>query len=335
MLSTEELEEQLVGAISRSAGGTSFCATLSGGVDSTLLAAVAKKSGLEPDLVAYTAVTGAGDDLRYAEGAAAQLGLALRKVEIPTGNAALDLFDELSEKAGEPLDLVGNSIGFAAIARAALNDGFDAVLTGQGAGAAVAGNPTALPTWISECEKLGRQDLIDNMVRVYGSGTVNSAKRKTNRFSSIGDAIIHYSQVEPIKWFGQPDVVARAVGLKALSPYLDKDLCALFAQQPVEWFSRDGWLKSPLRRLLATYVDHGIAYRKDQQGLRWPKRSGLAGCEPRMRRKIAGAGVLSRMSPIERMAFHLGLTRTGQLARLYKIATKRTLEVRGEQPRAS
>jgi len=326
VLSTEELEDGLVAALSAHVEGKRVCATLSGGVDSTLLVALAKTHGICKDLVAYTAVTGSGDDEAYAERAARQLGVELRHVPVPVGHAALDLFDGLSEKAGEPLALVGNSIGLAAIALTARNEGFDAVLTGHGAELAIPGGQTMLPVWLQECERQARYDLIENVVRVTGAAKVRRARRVKHRFSSLGEAIIHFTQVRQAnKWIGQKDVVARATDVEAISPFLDRGLCSELAGQPVEWFCPDGWLQSPLRRLLERYVDKEIAYREDRQGLRWPKQTSLAGCKARMRRKIAASGMIEKAPLSERMAFALGLARTGQLARLYEGATAHEL----------
>jgi asparagine synthetase B (glutamine-hydrolysing) len=329
MLSTDELEDKLVATLSAHVEGKTLCATLSGGVDSTLLVALAKAHSITRDLVAYTAVTGAGEDEAYAERAARQLGIELRRVPVPVGHAALDLFDTLSEKAAEPLALVGNSIGLAAIALAARNDGFDALLTGHGAELAIPGGQTMLPFWLQECERQTRYDLIENVVRVNGAAKIRSARRVQRRFSSLGEAILHFTQVPKAnKWIDQKDVVARATGVEAVSPFLDRGLCREFAAQPVEWFCPDGWLQSPLRRLLEKYVDREITFREARQGLRWSRQTGLAGCRARMRRKIVASGIMKKAPLSERAAFAFDLARTGQLARWYEIATARELSER-------
>ncbi len=84
-LEPKEIEELLCTEIQKSLQqheGKRVCFALSGGVDSTLLVALAKHQQLTSEITCYTADTGSGKDLSHAKAAAEALGIKLVIVKI-------------------------------------------------------------------------------------------------------------------------------------------------------------------------------------------------------------------------------------------------------------
>lgn len=332
-LDSNALEHLLASTIHKLTENKQVCFALSGGVDSTLLAAIATRQGFTQNLVAYTAVSHAGADLDYALEAASILGIEIRRVSIPIGNTALDFYDEMSTRAGASLALVGNSIGFAAVCAAAKADGFEAIVDGTGAEQMTGGNNRIIVDWLALAEDAGLDDLISIFVARNGRSLVKMARKHPVRFDSMAAAIEHdLTRSKFTEWRDHHMVTACATNIQIISPFLSEQVQCL-AHQPLEWYCPDGWLKSPLRKLLAIYVGDKIAYRKDNQGLRWPKSHALRECRARMRLTIMEHEALCEAAPSERVAFALRIETIGCLARLYREATmKRLGESRSASP---
>ena len=326
MLDTLQLQDVIVSSMATNVCPGRACFALSGGVDSTLLTAIAAKTNQFDDVIAYTAVTGSGSDLPYAVRAADALGIELRRVKVPTGLDALDFYDEMSGRAGAPLSLVGNSIGFAAVCAAAKADGFDTIVDGTGAEQVTAGNHRIIVDWLALAEVAGCDNLVETFVQRNGEQFLKQARRQGMRFATMADAIEQDLTASRFTyWRDHHTVTQRAVGIKIVSPFLAPE-CDVLKHQPLEWYCPDGWLKSPLRKLLALHTNESIAYRKDNQGLRWPIKSNLTGCRRRMRQTIAATGVLRELSLQHWLEFKVGITSTGRLTRLYKEATAHRLK---------
>ena len=320
-LSCDDLDQLIVRAISNSISGKRTCFALSGGVDSTLLTSVASRHKLVEPAVAYTAVTNAGNDLEYALHAASILGIEVRQVIVPTGSDALDFYDDMSSRAKVPLSLVGNSIGFAAVCAAAKADGFDAIVDGTGAEQMTAGNSRIILNWLALAKDAGRQDLIQKFAARNGWSLIKKAEINPSEFANISQAIEYdLRQSKFIFWKRHHILTERATEIEIISPFLSKELSVL-ACQNLDWYCDDGWLKSPLRKILATHTDEVIAYRGDKQGLRWKKQNTLSGCRERMRQTIKQYDG-TRSAPVwERLAFVAGISSIGSMARMYEAAT--------------
>jgi asparagine synthetase B (glutamine-hydrolysing) len=328
VLESANLDTLVATALRRRITAKNVCFALSGGVDSTLLTAIAATRQLVQPLVAYTAVTDAGADLGYAEQAADILGIELRRVEVPNGAVALDFYDDMSTRAGAALSLVGNSIGFAAICTAAKADGFDAIVDGTGAEQMTAGNKRIIKDWLALAEAAGHDDLVSAFVERNGASLLKQARRQGVRFATMAEAIDHeLTDGQFTYWRSHHPLTQRATGIEIISPFLGSELEKL-KYQPLEWYCPDGWMKSPLRRLLATHVGDAVAYRQDKQGLRWPRKSSLASCHQRMRDVIAESDVIRFASWRHRLAFRLNAASTSRLSRLYEEATAQRVKKR-------
>jgi len=226
----------------------------------------------------------------------------------------------MSAKAGAPLSLVGNSIGFAAIAAAARADGFDAIVDGTGAEQMTAGNQRIMTDWLALAEAAGRHDLVKAFVERNGKRLLRHARRQGVRFATIADAIEHdLTNSKFTFWRSHHPLTARATGIEIISPFLGPELAEL-KRQPLEWYCPDGWIKSPLRKLLAKHVGDAVAYRQDKQGLRWPMKRALVGCRVRMRDTITKYGGIASASRRNRLAFIMRAESVGVRARLYEAA---------------
>ncbi len=119
------------GVRSRLVADAPLCVLISGGLDSSLVLAMAK--AVKPDVVAYTAVLDAASpDLKAARRLCAELGVPLSEVMIPTPDAAAleaaALAIEIPSKA--QVEIAALCIP---LARAIGSDGFKACLSGEAA----------------------------------------------------------------------------------------------------------------------------------------------------------------------------------------------------------
>ena len=91
-------------------------------------------------------------------------------------------------KASEPLELVGNSIGFAAICDAAKKDGFDAIIDGTGAEQMTGGNLRIASQWVSLALKAGLKDQVNKVGKRYN---IDLEKHRNSAFQSMSEIISH------------------------------------------------------------------------------------------------------------------------------------------------
>jgi asparagine synthetase B (glutamine-hydrolysing) len=103
---------------------------LSGGVDSTLLAAVGASMSNKP-IDCYTASTGYGKDLLYSKKAAKYMKALLFEVELNYDAKLLDYIEELTIEYGSPVPIWGNTVGSALIGDRVKRDGFDILINGS------------------------------------------------------------------------------------------------------------------------------------------------------------------------------------------------------------
>jgi len=319
MLTSDELEKLLVSVLSNSVTEKKTCVALSGGVDSTLLTTLLQVHKLIPDLVAYTAKTHEGNDLYYAQMAAKELGVELRVVEVPIGRQALDMHWDLSVSAGAALSLVGNSIGFAAICHHAKNDGFDCIVDGTGAEQISGGNGRLADDYLKLAYVAQRLDLVEQFE------TKNKRhKLKKNAVRKLVPSM--YEAIESdlqnpafLKWFNHHKITERATEIRIIMPFLNSSLEPL-KRQPLEFYYPNGWTKGQFRKILNRYLPEEIAYRTDNQGLRWPRKKALVGCKTIMRQRIKSSGVLGVAALSTRFVFKLGLIPFSSTIRLYEQA---------------
>ncbi|MEI7899701.1 MAG: asparagine synthase-related protein [bacterium] len=106
--------------------------SLSGGVDSSLLLAVAaqKKDSGKPDC--FTAGTPYGLDALFAVKAARYCQAALHQVDMAADSPSIDVAASLTRLHGGPVHITGSSVGYAFLCRQARQSGFAGVINGHG-----------------------------------------------------------------------------------------------------------------------------------------------------------------------------------------------------------
>jgi len=112
------------------AAGQNAVYMLSGGVDSTLLAAVGASITGEP-IHCYTASTGYGNDLLYSKKAAKYMKSTLSEVELNYDAELLDYIEGLTEEYGSPIQIWGNTVGSSLIGERVKQDGHNILINGS------------------------------------------------------------------------------------------------------------------------------------------------------------------------------------------------------------
>jgi len=247
---------------------------LSGGVDSTLLVALAKAHCLYEEIICYTAYTGKGNDLHYAKLAAKQLGVQLNIVTIPYDDDALAEQIKLSKASSTPISFTGNSIGFSKICDRAIVDGFDVIIDGTASDQIFAGTyKTHGVQWYhdalkhnmhSEAKHFKSRALKENLIN---EKTFNNVLGKKS-CSLSAYLYFQITQGALQTWLLQHRASAKANSIHIITPFLNKEV-AQYIWSPLEGFYQKGINKFVLRTILAKYVSKEIAWRVDNQGLRW------------------------------------------------------------------
>ncbi len=326
-LDTNEIGPQLCHCIGNLVDGRDVALAISGGIDSTLIASLYRQMNPDKKIVGFTADTGAGNDLLFASKVAEKLDIKLIKVSVPEDADALILHRAMTASSLSPMPLTGNAIGFAAICRTARSMGFDAILDGSGGDQFFGGNSHIHGRyWALDKRQEGHVDRVQHFLDWIDSN--NLVSTKNIKLMTEGKLTFDFTEkmyeettrAHAFQWIYQHCANAKAQGIDILMPFFDEKI-ANFILNDLDHFFIDGISKVPLRRLLERSVGREIAYRKDNQGLRWPVRRLLETCRPEIRQAIRNCSFGSSfLMPMESKLISNMMLGKGRFARLYGLA---------------
>lgn len=232
------IADQLRRSVARAvAGDETVGITLSGGLDSSSVAAIAASLGAETELRAYTAAfpdDREADESRYARAVTDQLGMEGTEIR-PDGSGAFANALEWLDAWGEPLAAPGLLIERPLLERAR-DDGIRAVLDGQGG---------------DELFGLSPYLLADRLRR----GRLRAAWRLTARFPDVAAA--------PAPWKSR--AIMRAYGVGGALPWrAHRALLRLRGHRREDL----GWL-APHARALIDDTQARLSWKRDFAGPRW------------------------------------------------------------------
>ena len=128
-LTPVDLREDLKTVIKSATYQKKSAYTLSGGVDSTLVAAIGATIEKTP-LACYTASTGYGNDLKFSRQAAQYIGAKLDEVPLDYEPSKLEFIFQATKAHGMPIPIRGSSIAFPLMCKSIKGDHMDVVLNG-------------------------------------------------------------------------------------------------------------------------------------------------------------------------------------------------------------
>lgn len=109
--------------------------SLSGGVDSSIIAAELIRSGSCPDGISFYTAAFSEDtssDPPWAKRVAAVLEIDLREIPIPTDDQLIPLFEQISHQYDQPVPFAGGTLSENTVFRAMAEDGVRVAITGSG-----------------------------------------------------------------------------------------------------------------------------------------------------------------------------------------------------------
>jgi hypothetical protein len=93
-------------------------------------------------------------------------------------------------------------------------------------------------------------------------------------------------------------------GMEVVMPFFDHAL-GHYLLNDGDCFFENGGNKSALRKILAKYVPHEIAYRTDNQGLRWPTKRLISKLGSEMEKTIRNSDIFSQLGGLDRLKIAL------------------------------
>jgi asparagine synthetase B (glutamine-hydrolysing) len=305
-----------------------ICFALSGGVDSTLLVALCKHHKIDNDITCYTADTGIGNDLTHARAAAQALDTGLTTVKIDYSSNALTEQARLSKASGCPIPFIGNSIGFSLICKAARDDGFDAIIDGTGSDQIFAGTYGihGLHWYTSAISMLPAIHSAEFREHTTTHSLLSKkAKNRLNRKPPESFSLYLYDEITQgslQNWRVQHRASSLANDIQVITPFLRQNI-ARNIWSPLDNFYQKGINKFMLRNILAKYVPNEIAWRVDNQGLRWS----TSKLYSNNRNEIAGTirnnykSLSTMLNTLQRLAYSSGVASKSKIMRIYSICS--------------
>ncbi len=218
--------KRLISALANSlpCSTTNICMTLSGGVDTTIIALVARSAGLR--IKAYTSfyLGGLPKDLPYAIYVARALGLKYELLPI-NNDYALELSEEIVKllHTFDPVE-VRNDVAVLAVLKKAADDGCEYVLTGDGCDELFAGYPY--------------------MLVLTG--------KELNKYIKYLAETARYPTVE----------LGKKLGIEVIAPFTTKEVIEVSLRTPPDYKRLNPYTgKYMLRKLIEDYIGPEIAWR--------------------------------------------------------------------------
>lgn len=269
-----EFIEHIAAALQResTAEGTA-CFALSGGIDSAVLAAINAKV-LHRKTRCFTASTRHGNDLKYAEAAAAEIGAELDVVPIDMEDPAiLEWHRKLSANSDCVVPFLGNAIAFPLVVAAARKAGFDTLFDGTGADQIFAGTYwTHGSAWYAYASAHAPERAQEYLAYALANNLTSHkhiAKYAGHAAAQDFPAYLagQICRGALLGWASQHRATARATGVRLAMPYMQEPIARYAFQDPLVHF-RGGSNKPQLRAILRKLGVESIAGRVDNQGLR-------------------------------------------------------------------
>jgi asparagine synthase (glutamine-hydrolysing) len=313
-VSAHELAELLDDSVKlRLRADVPVAVTLSGGVDSSIIAAIMSHQLADPSLVHAISVVSPGqqgDESVHIDRACAALGLTSHKVDLalnPEDNFAL--IDKVTWHNDAPLASFSN-IAFFRLMEHARSQGIKVVLSGQGADEMFCGYKKYF-FWALR-ENLSRGDALGFAGNFFGSILSRTAMAQF----SIGEALrylpksfsrpnnllprdirtemgrpelglgansVAERQIQDLVKYSVPylthyeDRASMANGVEIRLPFLDYRIMEFALKLPLEQKVHNGWTKYVLRKAFKNRLPSSILWRRDKQGFSNPQEQWLKG----------------------------------------------------------
>jgi len=303
---------------------------LSGGLDSSIMAAIANDMGgaaSELHLLSATNPGAEGDESDFARAMARHLGRETREFSISadSGECLFNWIQTCTQHNDGPIASFSNVLFFK-LMECAKTMGLTVVLTGQGADEAFCGYRRYPVLEVKRRLAKGRLISAINLgARLLRHGTVldgfklPEARRYLGQANTVqlGPAAIHeanvLSQFEDMAEYQWRDISSLSVpylchyedrmsmawSCEVRSPFLDYRVIEAGLKMPVDYKLDQGWTKAPLRQAFADTLPAHIAWRRDKKGFTSPQDSWL--------RNDLRPYVLDAMSRPDAQVYQLGL----------------------------
>lgn len=285
---------------------------LSGGVDSSIIAACVKRvCGNEIDHISVLSAVSPGmpgDESPFIDKVSGYLGIDPIKVNTAWGaNEAMDLLRKVTRANDTPLGSFSN-VAFYLLMQRAHEAGIKVVLSGQGADELFCGYKKYLAFYLQQLARskaygkfiktglsfwwngVGLSQFNLSEAKRYMSRKVESkilgpALRETFKPLKLGMAVegIAHRQWLDYRNYSVPylthyeDRASMAFSREVRLPFLDYRLVELMLIAPIESKLHNGWTKYALRNAFSDLLPEGIIWRKDKQGFSMPQEEWLRG----------------------------------------------------------
>lgn len=277
---------------------------LSGGIDSSVLCAIASQQGAADKTTFFSAVSPGQpeDESKYVDMVAANLGIPVEKVELSDQDSS-NILDEValcSRFHDGPLTSFSPLLFRRLMARAR-EMGITVILTGQGADEAFCGYRKypyfALRQLLRERKPAKFAMLAAQLLQkgAIGNFKLSEAKRYLGRSEAehLGPALANVDanltggntlaerQWDDVSKFSVPalchyeDRMSMSVSREVRSPFLDYRMIELGLAMPMEMKLGRGWTKYALRQAYANALPNDVIWRRDKKGFANPENKWL------------------------------------------------------------
>lgn len=310
---------------------------LSGGLDSSSIAAALKQLGCRIALISSVSTDPRFDESRFIDAMSRHLGVPVEKVVLDfTPQRAMELLEEVSWFNDEPVGSFSN-VAHYLLMRRARELGVTVILSGQGGDELLAGYKKYVAFYAKWLARKGqlltaagvvwhslRQGTVVRQFNLaeakrylpaYGPDIRGSALRDQPLVSvGLGDDTVNARQAADATRFSVPillhyeDRMSMAWSREIRVPFLDYRLVEKLVPLDMRLKVRRGWTKWILRKAMEPYLPRQIAWRRDKQGFVNPQSEWL--------RNELRQEVLRRFQP-DAMIFNKNLVDRAALLSLY------------------